>query len=88
MLHRCPGGDRADAGDDGRQSVDAIAFTSSSTVTAWLGVAAVDALPPVVACIGPVTAETAAEHRVPVTVVATEHTVDGLVAALVATLRR
>jgi len=66
---------------------DAIAFTSSSTVTSWLGVAGVDALPPVVVCIGPVTAETAAEHRVPVTVVATEHTVDGLVAALVATLR-
>jgi uroporphyrinogen-III synthase len=44
-------------------------------------------LPPVVACIGPVTAATAAEHGVPVTVVAAQHTVDGLVEALVGALR-
>ena len=66
---------------------DAIAFTSSSTVTSWLALAGAGALPPVVACIGPVTAATAAEHGVPVTVVATEYTVDGLVDALVATFR-
>jgi uroporphyrinogen III methyltransferase/synthase len=65
---------------------DAIAFTSSSTVTSWLALAGADALPPVVACIGPVTAATAAEHGVPVTVVAAEHTVDGLVSALVTAL--
>jgi uroporphyrinogen-III synthase len=65
---------------------DAIAFTSSSTVTSWL---ALDApLPPIVACIGPVTAATAAEHGVPVTIVAAEHTVDGLVVALTEALRR
>lgn len=63
---------------------DAIAFTSSSTVTSWLALGAT--LPPVVACIGPVTAATAAEHGVPVTVVATEHTVEGLVDALVSVL--
>jgi uroporphyrinogen III methyltransferase/synthase len=61
---------------------DAVAFTSSSTVTSFLALAGAGALPPVVACIGPVTAATAAEHGVAVTVVATEHTVDGLVAAL------
>ncbi len=66
---------------------DAIAFTSSSTVTAWLAVAGAGALPPVVACIGPVTAATAADHGVAVTTVAAEHTVEGLVAALVAALR-
>jgi len=66
---------------------DAVAFTSSSTVTSWLALTGADALPPVVACIGPVTATTAAERGVPVTVVATEHTVDGLVDALVAALR-
>ncbi len=66
---------------------DAIAFTSSSTVTSWLALAGADALPPVVACIGPVTAATAAEHGVPVSVVAGEHTVEGLVDALVAALR-
>ena len=64
---------------------DAIAFTSSSTVTSWLALGAT--LPPVVACIGPVTAATAAEHGVPVTVVATEHSVEGLVDALVGALR-
>ena len=64
---------------------DAIAFTSSSTVTSWLALGAT--LPPVVACIGPVTAATAAEHGVPVTVVAAEHTVDGLVEALLGALR-
>ena len=66
---------------------DAIAFTSSSTVTSWLALVGAGALPPVVACIGPVTAATASEHGVPVTIVATEHTVDGLVDALVAALR-
>ena len=65
---------------------DAVAFTSSSTVTSFLALAGADALPPVVACIGPVTAATAAEHGVPVTVVAAEHTVDGLVDALVGAL--
>jgi uroporphyrinogen III methyltransferase/synthase len=68
-------------------AADAIAFTSSSTVTSWLDLLGAGTLPPVVACIGPVTAATAAEHGVPVTVVASEHTVDGLVAALAAALR-
>ncbi len=66
---------------------DAVAFTSSSTVTSWLALAGAGALPPVVACIGPVTAATAVEHGVPVTVVAAEHTVDGLVDALLVALR-
>ena len=62
---------------------DAIAFTSSSTVEHWLAVAGPGSTPPVVACIGPVTAETATRHGLPVAVVAADHTVDGLVAALV-----
>src|SRR5437016_2854071 len=65
---------------------DAITFTSSSTVTNWLGVAGLDALPPVVACIGPVTAETARQAGLTVDVVADEHTIDGLVDALVSSL--
>ena len=36
---------------------DAICFTSSSTVTRYLDVAGEEAVPPVVACIGPVTAD-------------------------------
>lgn len=63
---------------------DAACFTSSSTVTGWLEILGADALPPVVACIGPVTAATAREAGVEVTVEASEHTVDGLVEALCA----
>ena len=61
---------------------DAIAFTSSSTVTEYLAVAGRDAVPAVVACIGPVTAATASEHGLDVTVVADVHTIEGLVDAL------
>ena len=65
---------------------DAIAFTSSSTVENWLAVAGPASTPPVVACIGPVTAATASRLGLQVSVVAADHTVDGLVAAVVATL--
>jgi uroporphyrinogen III methyltransferase/synthase len=65
---------------------DAVAFSSSSTVTNFLDVAGPVGLPPVVACIGPLTAATARQRGVDVTVVATEHTVEGLVAALTAAL--
>ncbi|HVE47181.1 MAG TPA: uroporphyrinogen-III C-methyltransferase [Acidimicrobiales bacterium] len=67
---------------------DAIAFTSSSTVTEYLAVAGSDAVPPVVACIGPVTAATAREHGLDVTVEAEVHTIDGLVQALEEYFRR
>jgi uroporphyrinogen III methyltransferase/synthase len=64
-------------------SADAITFTSSSTVTNYLALAGDVAVPPVVACIGPVTASTARDAGVSVDIVAAEHTIDGLVAALV-----
>ncbi|HMC70005.1 MAG TPA: uroporphyrinogen-III synthase, partial [Mycobacteriales bacterium] len=67
---------------------DAITFTSSSTVTNFLTVAGLDAVPPIVVCIGPVTAATAREAGLNVDVVAEEHTIDGLVAALASTLAR
>ena len=67
---------------------DAIAFTSASTVTSYLAAAGPGAVPPVVACIGPVTAAAAEAEGLPVTVTATDHTLDGLVAALVAILAR
>jgi uroporphyrinogen-III synthase len=66
---------------------DAITFTSSSTVTNFLQVAGLDAVPPVVVCIGPVTAATAQDAGLTVDVVAEEHTIDGLVEALVAALQ-
>ena len=62
---------------------DAIAFTSGSTVESYLDAAGAPAVPPVVACIGPVTAATARERGLDVTVVAGEATVDSLVQALV-----
>lgn len=62
---------------------DAITFTSSSTVERFLEALGPDAVPPVVACIGPVTAATARQHGLAVHVEAEVHSIDGLVAALV-----
>jgi uroporphyrinogen III methyltransferase/synthase len=73
--------------DDQRAGVaaaDAITFTSSSTVDHAVAAFGTAGLPPVVACIGPVTAATARAHGLDVTVEASVHTVAGLVAALVA----
>ena len=70
------------------RSADAITFTSSSTVSNFVAGAGLDALPPIVVAIGPVTAETAGEVGVPVTAVAEPYTIDGLVAAVVAALSR
>ena len=67
--------------------VDALTFTSSSTVTNFL--AAVGTLPdppPVVVSIGPVTSATAIEHGVRVDAEAEPHTIDALVDAVVAAL--
>jgi len=67
---------------------DAITFTSSSTVTNYVAAAGTDGVPPVVACIGPVTAGTARQLGLSVTVEADRHTIDGLVDALVDALAR
>ena len=69
------------------RAADAITFTSSSTVTNYLEAAGREAVPRVVACIGPVTAETARNAGLTVDVEAEVHTIDGLVDALVAALR-
>jgi uroporphyrinogen-III synthase len=62
---------------------DTVLFTSSSTVTRFVEAFGVDAVPPTVACIGPITAATAGELGLRVDVVAGEHTVEGLLAELV-----
>jgi uroporphyrinogen III methyltransferase/synthase len=70
---------------DGR--VDAVTFTSSSTVDNF--VAALGRLPdpqPFVVSIGPVTSATATGHGIRVDAEAAEHTIDGLVATLLAAL--
>jgi uroporphyrinogen III methyltransferase/synthase len=66
---------------------DAVTFTSASSVTGFLEVAGAHAVPPVVACIGPVTAATARRNGLTVDVEAEVHTLDGLVEALVTTLQ-
>jgi uroporphyrinogen III methyltransferase/synthase len=65
-------------------AADVITFTSSSTVERTLEALGAEALPPTVACIGPVTAATARAHGLTVDVEAPVHTIDGLVAALTA----
>jgi uroporphyrinogen-III synthase len=64
-------------------AADAITFTSGSTVTGYVAAAGTEAVPPVVVCIGPVTAAAATEAGLHVTAVAAEHTIDGLVTAVV-----
>ena len=71
---------------DQRRSVgasDGVVFTSSSTVKRLVAEVGAEAVPPLVASIGPATSATAAEHGLDVTVEAAEHTIDGVVAALV-----
>jgi uroporphyrinogen III methyltransferase / synthase len=67
-------------------SADAACFTASSTVTGFLSAFGLAALPPVVVCIGPVTAATAEDAGIQVAAVASTHTIDGLVSALVEVL--
>jgi uroporphyrinogen III methyltransferase/synthase len=67
-------------------SADAVCFTSSSTVTGFVSSVGVSAVPAVVVCIGPVTAETAAASGLAVTAVASSHTIEGLVSTLIEVL--
>jgi uroporphyrinogen III methyltransferase/synthase len=69
--------------------VDAVTFTSSSTVRNYVDLVGPgpDFAPPVVS-IGPVTSGTAHDLGLTVTAEATEHTVDGLVAALLSVVGR
>jgi uroporphyrinogen III methyltransferase/synthase len=65
--------------------LDVLTFTSSSTVRNF--VAALAPMPDlpdetIVACIGPITAQTAEESGLPVHVSASEHTIEGLIKAL------
>jgi uroporphyrinogen III methyltransferase/synthase len=75
---------RPDAGAlEAAAAADIVTFTSSSTVERYLEVAGRQRVPPVVACIGPVTAATARAHGLDVSVTAEVHTAAGLVEALV-----
>ncbi len=67
-------------------TADLVTFTASSTVERFLAAAGVDRLPRKVVCIGPVTASTAREAGIDVTLVADPHTVEGLVEAVLTAL--
>jgi len=69
-------------------TADAVTFTSSSTVERYLEIAGPDRVPPIVACIGPITAATARDHGLTVTIEAGVHTVAGLVDAIAFHLAR
>ena len=68
--------------------VDAITFTSASTVRGFVGAMGVVRGNPKVVSIGPVTAREAREHGLRVSAVASPHTLEGLVAALERVLHR
>ncbi|MCP5026850.1 MAG: uroporphyrinogen-III synthase [Actinomycetia bacterium] len=63
-------------------TADAVTFTASSTVQRFLSVAGAERMPDTVVCIGPVTATTAREAGLEVSLVADPHTVEGLVDAV------
>jgi uroporphyrinogen III methyltransferase/synthase len=69
------------------EGADVITFTSSSTVANFVRAFPDDLLPAVlgdaeVACMGPVTADTARKLGLPVTIIAREYTTHGLVQAI------
>ncbi len=67
--------------------VDAVTFTSSSTVTNFVDlVGPLPAPGPAVVSIGPITSATAVEHGLSVTTEADPHTIDALVDAILTTL--
>lgn len=67
-------------------SADAVAFTSSSTVTNLCDAIGAEAVPDVVISIGPITSATAIDRGLTIAAEADPHTVDGLVDAMVLAL--
>ncbi|MEP6476786.1 MAG: uroporphyrinogen-III synthase [Actinomycetota bacterium] len=65
-----------------RGDVDAITFTSASTVRGFVGALGAVRGAPKVVCIGPITAKEARAHGLTVHAVATPHTVEGVAAAV------
>jgi uroporphyrinogen-III synthase len=67
-------------------AADAVVFASGSAATAWVSAIGTDA-PPVVVAIGPTTRGAAQAAGLQVTHMATDHNVDGLLAAVTSALR-
>ena len=72
----------------GAGRIDAITFTSASTVQGFVGAVPVVRGDPKIVCIGPVTARAARGAGLRVSAVANPHTIDGLADALVRVLGR
>jgi uroporphyrinogen-III synthase len=68
--------------------IDAVTFTSASTVRGFVGALGAVRGAPRVVCIGPVTARAAREHGLVVHAVARPHTVEGLAGAVERALER
>ena len=64
------------------RDADAITFLSGSAVRSFVAAYGPDAVPPVVACVGPSTAAVCAELGIAVSVIAEPHTASGVVGAL------
>lgn len=67
-------------------AADAITFTSGSTVRSFATAYGADLVPGTVVSIGPVTSQVCGEVGIAVTATATEHTIDGLVDAVLRVL--
>ncbi len=70
-----------------KRTVDWVTFTSSSTVTNLIGLLGEDHKllhHTKLACIGPITSQSARDHGLQITVEAQQHTIDGLVEAIAA----
>jgi uroporphyrinogen III methyltransferase/synthase len=72
-----------DRARDALADADAVCFTSASTVDNFVAAFGAVSAPPLVAAIGPITAAAARDAGLTVAVEAAEHTLDGLVDALV-----
>jgi uroporphyrinogen III methyltransferase/synthase len=70
------------------EGVDAILFTSGSSVRGFVRLWGTPSPPALVCCIGPSTAAAAGEEGIAVDVVSDEHTSEGLVHALIEAVRR
>lgn len=69
-------------------AADVITFTSASTVRGWVAAAGVEATPPTVVSIGPVTTAAALELGIAVTAEADPHTIDGLISSIIGAVDR
>ncbi|MEE9416506.1 MAG: uroporphyrinogen-III synthase [Acidimicrobiales bacterium] len=65
------------------EQAEVVTFASGSSVDRYCELFGADQIPPVIACIGPVTAAAVTAHGIEPTIAAVDHTVDGLVRALV-----